>query len=50
MEKTIKERNEKEKLLDSVSIEDNFVPYYQAKIDVKKEKISLSGKMDVSPC
>lgn len=39
LEKTIIERHEKEKLLDSVSIEDNFVPYYQAKIDVLTEKI-----------
>lgn len=39
LEKAIIERHEKEKLLDSVSVEGNFVAYYQAKIDVLTEKI-----------
>ncbi len=39
LEKAIMERHEKEKLLDSVDIETNFVAYYQAKIDVLTEKI-----------
>lgn len=39
LDKTIKERHEKEAMLDSVDIDNNFVTYYQAKIDVDTEKI-----------
>lgn len=39
MEKAIKERHEKEAMLDSVDIEENFVAYYQAKVDVVTEKV-----------
>ena len=39
LENTIRERHEKERILDSVDIEKNFAAYYQAKIDVLTEKI-----------
>ncbi len=39
LEKAIRERHKREKLLDSVNIEENFVTYYQAKIDIYTEKI-----------
>lgn len=39
LEKTVIERHERQKLLDSISIEDNFTTYYQAKVDVNTEKI-----------
>lgn len=39
MENAVKERHEKQKLLDSISIDDNFAAYYQAKVDVETEKI-----------
>ncbi|MCI9535353.1 MAG: EAL domain-containing protein [Lachnospiraceae bacterium] len=39
LENTIRERHEKERMLDSVDIEKNFIAYYQAKIDVLTEKI-----------
>lgn len=39
LEKAIKERHEKEKLLDSVDIDENFATYYQAKVDVSTNKI-----------
>lgn len=39
LEQTLKQRHEREKLLESVSIEDNFVTYYQAKVDIRNEKI-----------
>lgn len=39
LEQNVKERHARQKLLDSISIEDNFVTYYQAKVDVRTEKI-----------
>lgn len=39
LEKALRERHDKEKLLDSVDIEENFVTYYQAKVDVSTNKI-----------
>ncbi len=39
LEKAIRERHEREKLLDSVDIDENFVTYYQAKVDVNTEEI-----------
>ena len=38
-EKAIKDRHEQEKLLDSVDINKDFVTYYQAKVDIRSEKI-----------
>ena len=38
-EKTLKERHELEKLLEAVSIEDNFVTYYQSKVDIRTNSI-----------
>ena len=37
--KELKEMHEREQLLKSVSIEDNFVTYYQAKVDIRTEEI-----------
>ena len=39
LEQTLKQRHEREKLLESVDIEDCFVTYYQAKVDIRSEKI-----------
>lgn len=39
LEQTLKQRHEREKLLESVSIEENFVAYYQAKVDIRTEKV-----------
>lgn len=39
LENTIKERHERQKLLDSIDIDNHFVTYYQAKVDVRTEKI-----------
>lgn len=39
LEDAIRERHERQKLLDSISIDDNFATYYQAKVDVRTEKI-----------
>ena len=39
LEKAIKDRHEQEKLLDSVDINKDFVTYYQAKVDIRTEKI-----------
>lgn len=39
LEKTIKDRHERQKLLDSVSIDDNFATYYQAKVDIRTGKV-----------
>ncbi len=39
LEKALRERHDKEKLLDSVEIDENFVTYYQAKVDVSTDKI-----------
>ncbi len=39
LETALRERHDKEKLLDSVDIEENFVTYYQAKVDVSTNKI-----------
>ena len=38
-EEMLKERHELEKLLEAVSIEDNFVTYYQSKVDVRTNSI-----------
>ena len=38
-EKSIKERHEQEKLLDSVDVNKDFTTYYQAKVDIRTEKI-----------
>lgn len=39
LEKAVRERHERKKLLDSVDIDENFVTYYQAKVDVNTEEI-----------
>ena len=39
LEKAIKDRHEQEKLLDSVDVNKDFVTYYQAKVDIRTEKI-----------
>jgi EAL domain-containing protein (putative c-di-GMP-specific phosphodiesterase class I)/ABC-type amino acid transport substrate-binding protein/GGDEF domain-containing protein len=39
LENALRERHKREKLLDSVDIEENFVTYYQAKVDVNTEEI-----------
>lgn len=39
IEQTLKQRHEREKLLESVVIEDNFVTYYQSKVDIRTEKV-----------
>lgn len=39
LEEAIRERHERQKLLDSISIDENFATYYQAKVDVRTEKI-----------
>lgn len=39
LENALRERHDKEKLLDSVDIDENFVTYYQAKVDVSTNKI-----------
>lgn len=39
LEEAIRERHERQKLLDSISIDGNFATYYQAKVDVRTEKI-----------
>ena len=39
LEKAIRERHDRERLLDSVNIDENFVTYYQAKVDVNTEEI-----------
>lgn len=39
LENTLRERHERQKLLDSISIDGNFATYYQAKVDVHTEKV-----------
>ena len=39
LEDAIRERHERQALLDSISIDGNFATYYQAKVDVRTEKI-----------
>lgn len=39
LEDAIRERHERQKLLDSVSIDDCFAVYYQAKVDIRTEKV-----------
>ena len=39
LEKEIKDRHEQEKLLDSVDVNKDFVAFYQAKVDIRSEKI-----------
>lgn len=39
LEEAIRERHERQKLLDSVSVDDNFATYYQAKVDVRTEQV-----------
>lgn len=39
LEQAMKERHEREKLLESVEIQKDFVTYYQAKVDIRNEKI-----------
>lgn len=39
LEKIIKERHERHKLLDSITIDDHFAAYYQAKVDIRDAKI-----------
>ena len=39
LEKAIKDRHEQEKLLDSVDVNKDFVAYYQAKVDIRTERI-----------
>lgn len=36
---TIRERHERQNLLDSVDVEENFAAYYQAKVDVRTERV-----------
>lgn len=38
-EKAVMERHERQKLLDSITIEDHFTTYYQAKVDVRTEQV-----------
>ena len=39
LEKALRERHEREQLLDSIDIDSHFAAYYQAKVDVRTEKI-----------
>lgn len=39
LEKALRERHEREQLLDSIDIDTHFAAYYQAKVDVRTEKI-----------
>lgn len=39
LEQTLKQRHEREKLLEAVEIEDHFATYYQAKVDIRTEKV-----------
>lgn len=39
LEQTLKSRHEREKLLESVDTEKDFVTYYQAKVDIRSEKV-----------
>lgn len=39
LEQALKQRHNREKLLESVDIEENFVAYYQAKVDIRTEKV-----------
>ncbi len=39
LEQTLKQRHEREKLLEAVEIENHFVTYYQAKVDIRSEKV-----------
>lgn len=39
LEKALKERHEREQLLDSVDVQKDFTTYYQAKVDIRTEKI-----------
>lgn len=39
LEEAIRERHERQKLLDSVSVDDNFATYYQVKVDIRTEKV-----------
>lgn len=39
LEDAIRERHERQKLLDSISVDDNFAAYYQAKVDIRTGKI-----------
>ena len=39
LENAIKERHQKQRLLDSMNIDEHFTAYYQAKVDVRTEKI-----------
>lgn len=39
LEDAIRERHSREQLLDSVSVDENFATYYQAKVDVRTEKV-----------
>lgn len=38
-EKMIRERHDREKLLDAVKVEENFVAYYQTKVDVRSNEV-----------
>lgn len=39
LEDAIRERHNREQLLDSVNVDENFATYYQAKVDVRTEKV-----------
>lgn len=39
LEKSTRERHERQRLLDSISIDDNFATYYQAKVDIRTGKV-----------
>ncbi len=39
LEKSIRERHERQRLLDSINIDDNFATYYQAKVDIRTGKV-----------
>lgn len=39
LEDAIRERHERQKLLDSISVDDHFATYYQAKVDIRTGKI-----------
>ena len=43
-DKNIKEEHSREKLLSSVDFEKDFVVYYQAKVDIRTEKIIQKNK------
>lgn len=39
LEQMFKQRHQREKMLEAVDIDENFVTYYQAKVDIRSEKV-----------